>query len=72
QTINNISSSASFRAEANISFCCGEVRRLDLKIPSVFGDSWTLATDEIRFFPSRSLFYNDAINKLLKKFRNYK
>ncbi|QQP39240.1 Uncharacterized protein FKW44_020060 [Caligus rogercresseyi] len=29
---------------------------------SVFGDSWTLAADEIRYFPSRSLFYNDAIN----------
>ncbi|QQP57213.1 Uncharacterized protein FKW44_002129, partial [Caligus rogercresseyi] len=29
---------------------------LNLRIISVFGDSWTLAADEIRYFPSWSLF----------------
>ncbi|QQP56379.1 Uncharacterized protein FKW44_001011 [Caligus rogercresseyi] len=41
---------------------------LDLRIPSVTDNSWTLAGDLFKYVPSRSIVLRDTSKSLLKKF----
>ncbi|QQP39727.1 Uncharacterized protein FKW44_013538 [Caligus rogercresseyi] len=45
---------------------------LDLRIPSVTDNSWTLAGDLVKYVPSRSNVLRDALKLLLKKFKKIK